>query len=256
LGAMSPTVVVIPCHNEANRLATERFLSFARQSETQLLFVDDGSTDATHQILGAMAGAAPDRISAIRLASQSGKGGAVRAGLRTAIAAGADVVAYLDADLSTPLEELARLLAARRETDADAVLGSRVGLLGHDVQRSPARHYLGRIFATAASSVLGLQIYDTQCGAKVFRVCPALEQALAPPFRTRWVFDVELIARLQRADAGIRLVEVPLQQWRDVGGSKLTVWDMFLAARDLLMLSRTQRNPPCDVTADEMMLTV
>lgn len=220
------------------------------------MFVNDGSTDATAQILEELVDAAPDKISAIRLGVQSGKGEAVRAGLRAAIARHAQVVAFLDADLSTPLGELKRLLDVRNDANVDGVLGSRVGLLGHDVYRSPARHYLGRIFATAASFVLDLQIYDTQCGAKVFLVSPALEQALAFPFRTRWVFDVELIARLQNAGSGVRLLEVPLQEWRDIGGSKLTVRDMVLAARDLFLLSRSAKPSACKAEADDMMVPV
>lgn len=247
---------MVPCHNEAERLAKEQFLSFAHQSRAQLVFVNDGSTDRTDRILDELVNAAPDKISAIRLDIQAGKGEAVRAGLRAAISKDAEVVAYLDADLSTPLGELERLLDVQDETGADGVLGSRVGLLGHDVHRSPSRHYLGRIFATAASFVLDLQIYDTQCGAKIFRVSPALEQALASPFRTRWVFDVELIARLQSAEPGIRLVEVPLQHWHDVGGSKLTAREMLIAARDLFLISRYQRKVASERAADDMVVTV
>jgi glycosyltransferase involved in cell wall biosynthesis len=235
---MSTTFVVVPCFNEERRLATADFVTFARESGVHLLFVDDGSRDGTRAVLDAMVDVSPESIHALRLQRNHGKGAAVRAGLREAIRRGAEVVAYLDADLSTPLGELDRLLVAREESGAAAVLGSRVGLLGHDVRRSIRRHYLGRVFATAASVVLGMQIYDTQCGAKVFEVRPALEQALASPFRTRWVFDVELLARLRALDPKMRFLEVPLFEWTDVHGSKLTVWHMLLAARDLLFLAR------------------
>lgn len=237
---MPKTVVVVPCYNEARRLASEEFLAFAARSGTEFLFVDDGSRDATSSVLENMAKRSPRRIGMLLLEANGGKGNAVRAGLRTALERGADVVAYLDADLSTPLEELGRLIAVRERTDADAVLGSRVGLLGHDIRRSLVRHYLGRLFATAASVVLRLQVYDTQCGAKVLRVGPALEQALSTPFRTRWVFDVEILARMRAADPALRFLEVPLRRWHAVGGSKLGPRDMVLAARDLLVLMRSE----------------
>jgi hypothetical protein len=155
-----------------------------------------------------------------------------------AIGQGAEVVAFVDADLSTPLSELERMLEVLDDTGADAVLGARVGLAGYDVRRSALRHYLGRVFATAASLVLGSRIYDTQCGAKAFRVSPLLEQALAAPLRTRWVFDVELLGRMLAADGAVRLVEVPLRKWSDVAGSKLSPWHMLRAAWELWLLAR------------------
>ena len=239
--AVSETVIVVPCYNEAGRLATDAFLAFVvRRSETKLLFVDDGSRDGTDAVLRGMVDQGEGRIEALHLPANRGKGAAVQTGLRHAITGEADIVGYLDADLSTPLDELERLIAVRASTNVDVVLVSRVGLVGHDVTRSATRHYLGRVFATAVSLVLRMQIYDTQCGAKVFRVSPALEQALEMPLRTRWVFDVELLVRLRAADPGVALLEVPLRTWHDVGGSKLTVWQMLLSARDLLLLARSQ----------------
>jgi dolichyl-phosphate beta-glucosyltransferase len=232
------TVVVVPCYNEERRLATREFVAFAASHETELLFVDDGSSDGTAAAIDAMARQAAGRIAVLRQPANVGKGRAVQAGLVHAIAEGAEVVGYLDADLSTPLEELERLVEVRASGDLDVVLGSRVGLVGHDVRRSATRHYLGRVFATAASLLLRLQIYDTQCGAKVFRSTPALEHALATPFQTRWVFDLELLMRLRQADPQASLLEVPLRRWRAVDGSKLTVREMLLAARDLALLAR------------------
>jgi dolichyl-phosphate beta-glucosyltransferase len=238
VGAVPKTVVVVPCYNEERRLARDAFVSFANRADAELLFVDDGSSDGTAAVIEGMAENAAGHIDALLLPANVGKGGAVQAGLRQAIAGGADVVGYLDADLSTPLEELERLIDVRAATDVDVVLGSRVGLVGYDVRRSATRHYLGRVFATAASLLLRLQIYDTQCGAKLFRVGGPLEQALAAPLRTRWVFDLELLMRLRQADPQIRLLEVPLRRWHAVGGSKLTVRQMVLATRDLLVLAR------------------
>jgi hypothetical protein len=142
---------------------------------------------------------------------------------------GADVVAYFDADLATPVDELLRLIEAlSSDAGRSVVLASRVGLLGHAIERRMTRHYLGRLYATAASITLGVPVYDTQCGAKVFRDSPALRAALTDPFPDRWAFDVELLARLLHPAQGTpplsadAIVEVPLRAWRDVGGSKVT----------------------------------
>jgi len=117
-------------------------------------------------------------------------------------------------------------------------------MLGYDIERSAVRHYLGRVFATAASVILKARVYDTQCGAKLFRVGAALQAALGDPFPDRWSFDVELLARLLYPPPGVppvapdQIVEVPLTEWRDVGGSKL---HMIPAGRSLVALAGVRR---------------
>ncbi len=139
----------------------------------------------------------PARVDLIVLPTNVGKAEAVRLGMLAAIERGGTVVGYLDADLATPVERDAPPDRDRTaQPHRTAVLGSRVALLGHTVRRRPMRHYLGRLYATAASLALGVAVYDTQCGAKVFRVGTPLQLALADPFPDRWSFDVELLARL------------------------------------------------------------
>jgi dolichyl-phosphate beta-glucosyltransferase len=142
-------------------------------------------------------------------------------------------VGYWDADLATPLETLVafcELLDAR--PDLEMVFGARVRLLGRRIERSALRHYLGQVFATAASLTLGLSIYGTQCGAKLFRASPGIQALFQHPFVTRWLVDVELLARLIQVRRGTPLppaeeviYEFPLSEWHDMAGSKVKAQD-------------------------------
>ena len=233
--------VIVPCFNEADRLDLSRFEELTVRPNVCLLFVDDGSTDSTDALISTWAA---DRPSAhlLRLSSNVGKGEAIRAGLLESLDGGADIVAYLDADLASPPSELLRVLdVVLSDQSIDLAMGSRVALLGSNIERSRLRHYQGRIFATVASLVLRLPVYDTQCGLKVIRATPALHAALTTPFRSRWVFDVELIARMMAAPTPLRadqIREVPLNEWHDVGGSRLSVSARLRSAYELLTVTR------------------
>ena len=194
---MGQNTIVVPCYNEASRLDVAAFRRFIERSTTpQFLLVDDGSRDRTLEVLESLREFAPQRIAVHDLPKNVGKAEAVRQGICRALSGNPQYVGYWDADLATPLESIAefrRLLDER--TNLLMVLGSRVKLLGRSIDRRAVRHYSGRVFATAASLVLGLPVYDTQCGAKLFRVCPETCRLFREPFRTNWVFDVEILAR-------------------------------------------------------------
>lgn len=236
---MSPTTIVVPCYNEARRLPVEQFRAFVcRSRRVDVLFVNDGSTDGTQEVLEQLQAHSGGRCQVRHLPKNVGKAEAVRQGCLAAFAAGAALVGYWDADLSTPLRVLPRFLRVlQRRPQVHLVCGARVQLLGRSVRRNPVRHYLGRAFATAASLTLGLPIYDTQCGAKLFRASQRLRAAFAEPFQSRWLFDVEILARLQadgqRPGAAEIVYEYPLPQWHDVAGSKVKPTDFPKALLEL-----------------------
>lgn len=180
----SRAVIVVPCYDEALRLDPEAFLAACRaQPGLSLLFVDDGSQDATLPILRRLAACTPQRIDVLPLPANGGKAEAVRAGLLAALGRGADYVGWWDADLSTPLDEIPRFLdVLERNPGCELVIGSRIRILGSAIERSVLRHLAGRAFAAAASHALRVAIYDTQCGAKLLRRTPQLETLLAEPF--------------------------------------------------------------------------
>jgi dolichyl-phosphate beta-glucosyltransferase len=243
-------VVVVPCYNEARRLQPLRFSEFlAEDHQVNFLFVNDGSSDATLRILETLRANHPDRIEVLDKQPNGGKADAVRSGMLHAMArGGVAFTGFWDADLATPLEVIPQLLAKLVENPKlEMIFGSRVRLLGHAIHRRTIRHYLGRCFATAVSIVLELPVYDTQCGAKLLRITPALQSILASPFQSRWIFDVEIIARFlafhnnDAAFAEVAIYENPLPRWEDVSGSKVRPTDFFVALYELLKVRKTFR---------------
>jgi dolichyl-phosphate beta-glucosyltransferase len=241
---VSDFCLVVPCYNEERRLdvaAVERFL---RDTPTvSMCFVNDGSADKTGELLATLAGRWPDRVVALNLATNGGKAEAVRQGVLQAHAwRPFAYIGYWDADLATPLEEsCAMMRAVHDRPGVVVVLGLRLARLGADVTRSAQRHYLGRLFATMASLVLKLPVYDTQCGAKLVRrdVVPEL---FDQPFSSRWVFDVEMLARLRNVVGRDRMLtdvlEFPLWTWHGVDGSKMRFSAMLRAPLELWAIAR------------------
>ncbi len=245
--------LVVPCYNEADRLDAGAFVQFVRTHPgVRLVMVDDGSDDGTGDVLERIRAAVPAEVTTLGLAANQGKGEAVRAGIAAAIAGNPASVGFFDADLSTPLAAVDDFLAVlRMRPDVEFVLGSRVLLMGRDVKRKATRHYFGRVFATAASHALDLPVYDTQCGAKVIRLNPATGTLFAKRFRSRWIFDVELIARYLRLPVAPgepprrdRLYELVLPAWHDKPGSKVRWYDFVRAMVDLgyIWRARIQEN--------------
>jgi dolichyl-phosphate beta-glucosyltransferase len=249
-GSSLRVTIVVPCFNEAGRLDAKAFAAFARADpRVHFVMVNDGSRDATGTVLQDLASRLPGRVTVLSLPVNRGKAEAVRLGMLDAFAGRPDVAGYVDADLATPLSAIPQLVEVFGERPSvEMVFGSRVKLMGRTIVRRPHRHYLGRVFATVVSMVLGLPIYDTQCGAKLFRVTPQVEELFAEPFSSRWIFDVEIVARRMRALRGHpreemerALFEYPLMEWRDVRGSKLRFSDFVRAIVELAHIGARYR---------------
>lgn len=242
----SGAVIVIPCYNESARLSVGRFRRFAHANPTvTFLFVDDGSQDSTGLILRELRSSDPHAFKVISLPVHRGKGEAVRQAMLAALPLVPSYIGYWDADLATPLDEINGFMAIMNSRPSiSVVIGSRMRLLGHSVSRSLARHWASRCFATIASLLVGIRAYDPQCGAKLFRVSPAVRNAVSVPFVSRWGFDLEMLARIKECGAAgnVRLwanvcYEAPLDEWREVRGSKFTVSAAMRTALELLRIA-------------------
>lgn len=215
--------LVIPAYNEATRLGATLTTVFAylRQElpASEVIIVDDGSQDNTAGIADEFVArhAGPIRAEVIRVAPNRGKGHALRVGL---LAARAPVALFSDADLSTPISELPKLVDPITRGECDVAFGSRAldrSLIG--VRQPWRREQGGKVMNLVIRMATGLPFWDTQCGFKAFRmdVCRPL---IAATRIDRFGFDVEYLYVMQRA--GLRLQEIPVR-WDHYEGSKLSV---------------------------------
>lgn len=211
--------VVIPAFNEERRLPqtlTRVHTYLAQQNyPTELIIVDDGSSDGTAQVVEAFARAHPS----VRLIKNDhrGKGFTVRTGM---LAAHGHIVLFSDADLSTPIEDLEKLLPWF-ERGYDVVIGSREGAGAQRVQEPFYRHMMGRVFNFIVQWLTVRGIEDTQCGFKAFRDDVAhdvfsrmlLYGADSKTVRGSMVtaFDVEVLFIAYKS--GYRIKEIPVR-WR------------------------------------------
>lgn len=234
---MSKTALVIPCYNEETRLDLPAFkAALDSYPELALYFVDDGSTDKTYETLLDFSVNLP-RVKVLRMKKNAGKAAAVRHGILASIEDGNALTGFWDADLATPLSELKAFIQELANSELEMVMGCRLVHLGASINRKAVRHYLGRIFATAVAVLLSMPVYDTQCGAKLMKSELAVK-IFDKPFISAWLFDVELIKRVKEI-YGIpvcktKIIELPLRQWHDVGGSKLKFSKMLLVPFVLL----------------------
>lgn len=240
--------LIIPCYREEERLSPclRELVGAFQESRFRARFtiVDDGSgRESAERLLGVIAPIREEHPELfhepVLLLDNVGKGGAVQAGWDAALARvpSPEVVGFVDADGATPAEEVVGLVRSliEREEAVDAVFGSRIKMLGKRIDRHLRRHLLGRVFATLTHRLTGLEIYDSQCGAKLIRT--GALRVIRPDLReTGYAFDVELCLLLQRA--GFRVVEHPVS-WSDTPGSRVRLlrdgWQMFTS---LVSISR------------------
>ncbi len=244
----SKVLIIIPCYNEEKRLPVEAFQSFVKENKhIHFLFVDDGSTDNTATVLKNLSSHS-SHFSYLICKENQGKAGAIREGVLSLKNnegdSGYRYIGYFDADLATPLTEIFYLLSEieKRNPKPLFVMGARIARMGATIKRKAHRHYLGRVFATFVSIILKLPVYDTQCGAKLIHRSIVFD-LFKEPLLTKWLFDVELIARLENkigvAKTYQAILEVPLNNWQEIEGSKLKITDFMKAPYELFKIWKT-----------------
>jgi glycosyltransferase involved in cell wall biosynthesis len=234
---LPPFSVVIPCFNEQARIGNTLRVALdylaASAPTSELIVVNDGSTDATGAIARKMLAEAKVATRLVENFPNRGKGAAVRTGL---LAAREPIGLFSDADLSTPIEETPKLIEPIANGEVDIAFGSRAldrNLIG--IHQPWRREQGGRVFNLLVRVATGLPFWDTQCGFKAFRldVCrPILEAARLDGF----AFDVELLFLAHRA--GLRIREIPVR-WNHAEGSKVNFFrDSLRMLREVVALRK------------------
>lgn len=231
--------LVIPAYNEADRLPSglERLMEGLSSNDTEILVVDDGSTDATAEVARRQLVSWPQHA-VLSLARNSGKGAAVRNGVRHARG---DVIAFLDADMATDPRDLPTLLSALEGNHI--AVGSRAHE-GSVVQRDVNRSVMNRTFGMLVKSLTQLPYMDTQCGFKAFK--GSIAKSLFHASRVDgFAFDVEVLDLAARL--GLRIEQVPVR-WTAVAGSHVRpIHDSLHMLRDVTWtrLARSIRPVQC-----------
>ena len=240
--------LVVPCFNEADRWSEDYWAGMVERTNARYLFVDDGSSDETGKLLADFA--YRHNTTLVKLTNNGGKAEAVRQGwleiLKTQQPEAVTAIGFVDADGAFSAQDVSELIdlttTQSERKSPDAWWSSRVALAGRNIQRNLWRHYLGRVVATYLSLGEPAIPYDTQSGLKLFRPSAIFTTIIQAPFATRWLFEVEILARFRElAGRSMSVWEVPLNSWVDIAGSKVTMRESVRIARELSRLKLIQR---------------
>ena len=245
---MNPVVsIVVPAFEEEDRLGASigKILDYtaSEKIDAELIVVDDGSGDRTAAVAEEAIREFPDaKARVIRYEQNRGKGFAIKTGL---LAASADIALFSDADLSTPIEEMHKLLDPIVSGEYDVTFGSRAldrSLIGtHQPWR---REQGGKVMNLVIRTFSGLPFSDTQCGFKAFNMVK-FRPLLAMMTIDRFGFDVEFLFVAYRN--GLRLCEIPVR-WNNVEGSKVhVIRDTRRMFSELSQIRRNSRNGQYDL---------
>ena len=240
-------VIIVPCYNEGNRMPVKNYCNFLENEENcVLVFANDGSTDHTDQVLKKIKALFPTKVKIINLPKNVGKAQTIQVATLQCLKqfTGIKKIGYLDADLATSLEEWL-LIANNINDNIIFAFGSRISKIDNNIRRKNYRHYLGRVIATAISTLLKLHVYDSQCGCKIFRKDVA-ENIFQELFISKWLFDVEIFFRLKNIFGSEKMKnicrEIPLQEWQDVEESKVHFTYFFRLWYDLFLINKKYNN--------------
>lgn len=224
------STIIIPCYNEFARLPADAFIDHLKlYPNHSCCFINDGSIDNTMSLIKSITDSCANAFY-LELKSNVGKAEAVRQGMLYALKnIPSTYYGYMDADLATPLSFITMMEQTfNNQPSLQMVFGSRELAAKDSVERKAFRHVAGRAVSALLNWSLNRKYQDTQCGAKLFSSRLA-SFAFENPFKTTWIFDVEILKRIHNnPEFGSGVIkEIPVNQWKDVGNSKVSMFYFF-----------------------------
>ena len=235
---MTCVALLIPFYNEKHRFDLKQLESLILNApkNLHLYLIDDGSTDQFSRELAVFIEKNQfQNIEVIRNDQNTGKAEALRFGLNSIQLRRFQYIGFTDADFSADSYEIIRLAKLASKDSENAILGCRIKSGKNIISTTKYRYLQGQLFRILSSLLLNHQLSDSQCGLKFFPVSSKLENALRQPFINTWLFDLELLLRLNQ-DSNFVVEEIVLDKWVHVSGSKVKIRDSIAIFFTLLKL--------------------
>ena len=228
--------LIVPCFNESKRLNFEYFVKIMESKKIKLVFVNDGSTDDTQTMLNDFCQESYAEL--INLNENLGKAEAVRQGILRISQESTKFIGFLDCDGAFSLNDIETVstFALNCKSGEEYFWTSRVMLAGSNIERNWLRHYVGRIIVTLMSFGIENCPYDTQSGFKIFTNNDANKKLFVKKFKTKWLFDIEIVLRIHSMKKAHLIKEIPLHAWKDIDGSKLNVTEALNILKDCIKI--------------------
>ena len=234
--------MVVPCFNEEKRIKLNYWNDLTDIPNVRWIFVNDGSTDGTKNVLYKITNA-----TIIDINKNVGKAESIRKGITETYKKNSGEsfwVGYLDADSAFEIEDIRKVikLVYSKSSAYDSYWGSRVALAGRQITRNNLRHILSRILITIFGYKMRDLPYDPQTGFKIFKFNNQQMEIFEKRFETKWFVDLEILIRYQVLEKQImKIWEEPVNTWKDVDGSNIRGFELITVVNDLIKILRIIR---------------
>jgi glycosyltransferase involved in cell wall biosynthesis len=234
--------MIVPCFNEEKRIKLNYWNDLARIPNVHWIFVNDGSSDDTKEVLNKITNS-----TIIDINKNVGKAEAIRKGITETYKKNSGEsfwVGYLDADSAFEIEDIRKVieLVYSKSSAYDSYWGSRVALAGRKITRNNLRHILSRILITIFGYKMRDLPYDPQTGFKIFKFNNQQMEIFEKRFETKWFVDLEILIRYQVLEKQImKIWEEPVNTWKDVDGSNIRGFELITVVNDLIKILRIIR---------------
>lgn len=239
---MNKLLFLVPCFNEEHRFSLEYWQKLIENKNISFLFIDDGSTDKTAQIINSLKS---DNVNTLLLHDNKGKSNAVRSGILKAYEDLSKYILIVDSDASFSINCLYDFISRfefelKHETGGyQAYFGARVKLAGRQIKRNTSRHIYSRVLHTILGFMNRQLPYDTNCGLKILNLESINPVIFREPFKTRWFFEIEMLRRHKLFElCEMKVFDIPALDCVDQPTNNFDIKNRFYIIKEVLWLLR------------------